>query len=257
MKIKLWSDLHLEFRDNQFDHIHIPHVDDKETTLLLAGDISIGTESVPFIEEMCKNFKHVLMICGNHEFFENDIYKLREKFKFWELNEGPNNFHFLDNDWRILDGVRFLGGTMWTDFKDGDPLVVGAAHRIMADYEEIRCDGQKITPSFILREHDRFMDFLLQKFEEPFDGSTVVMTHHSPGNVLKRKGRQGNLVDHAYFADIEELIGHHDKAVLWVHGHTHTSYDYMINNTRVICNPFGYWGEQINSDFDPEIIVEV
>ncbi len=257
MKIKLFSDIHLEFRNNLFDHIHIEHPDDKETTLLLAGDISTGIGAQPFVEEMCKHFKHVLMIHGNHEYYYNDFEKTVKDWQDWELSGSPKNFHFLYNDWRILDGVRFLGGTMWTDFNDGDTISMGAAHRIMADYQEIRSGGQRITPHFIIREHDRFMDFLIQKFDEPFDGPTVVMSHHSPGNELKRKGYKGDRVGSAYFADIEELIGYHNKVQLWVHGHTHRNWDYMINETRVVCNPYGYWGHATNPGFDRAIILEV
>jgi predicted phosphodiesterase len=257
MKIKVWSDLHLEFRNNLFDHIHLEHPDDKETTLLLSGDISMGTAAIPFVEEMCKHFKHVLMICGNHEYYEQDYDRVNEKWAQYELESSPKNFHFLFNDWRILDGVRFLGGTMWTDFNGSDPIDMGAAHRIMADYTEIKLDGRPLTPRDIIREHDKFMDFLIRKFDEPFDGPTVVMSHHSPGNELKRKGRRGDRVGSAYFADIEELIGHHNVVKLWVHGHTHRNWDYMINETRVICNPYGYWGYDTNKDFDRELIVEV
>lgn len=258
MKIRLYSDLHLEFRDNLFDHIHIPREDDKETTLLLAGDIAKGLQSKAFIEEMCTYFKYVLLICGNHEFYDHQAERVINEFVAWELEAAPKNFHFLYNDERFLDGVRFLGGTMWTSFDDGDPLTIATASRTMADYTEIYdMDGHRIYPDYILKEHDKFMDFLIRKFDEPFNGPTVVMSHHSPGNVLKRKGRMGNLLDHCYFANIEELIGHHNKVNLWVHGHTHQNWDYMINETRVVCNPYGYWGESINKGFDREIVIEV
>lgn len=258
MKIKVWSDLHLEFRDHQFDHIHIEHPDDKETTLLLAGDIGLGMGARPFVEEMCKHFKHVLLICGNHEYYHQpDFNKVNEDWQKYELEEAPKNFNFLYNDWRLLDGVRFLGGSMWTDFNDGDPISMGAAHRIMNDYADIKCGGMPITPHFTMREHDRFMDFLIAKFDEPFDGPTVVMSHHSPGNELKRRGHRGDRIGSAYFADIEEVIGNHNKVKLWVHGHTHRNWDYMINETRVICNPYGYWGHATNKEFDRALIVEV
>jgi hypothetical protein len=257
VKIKVWSDLHLEFRNDLFDHIHLEHPDDKETTLLLSGDISVATGAKAFVEEMCDHFKHVLMICGNHEYYGNDFEKVNADWQQYEQDESPKNFHFLHNDWRILDGVRFLGGTMWTSFNDGDPICMGAAHRIMSDYSDIRSAGKCITPDFILKEHDKFMDFLLKKFDEPFNGPTVVMSHHSPGNELKRRGRVGDRTGSAYFADIEEIIGNHNKAVLWTHGHTHQSWDYMINETRVICNPYGYWGYDTNRNFDRKLIVEI
>jgi predicted phosphodiesterase len=258
MKIKVFSDLHLEFRDHKFDHIHTEHPDDKETILLLAGDIGLGMGARPFVEEMCRHFKEIIYCCGNHEYYHQpDFMKVNEDWQDYELNESPDNFHFLYNDWRILDGVRFLGGTMWTNFNNGDPISISSAHRMMNDYAEIKSDGRPITPHFIIREHDKFIDFLLQKFNEPFDGPTVVMSHHSPGNELKRRGRRGDRSGAAYFADIEDIIGRHDIACLHVHGHTHQSYDYMINNTRVVCNPYGYWGHATNPGFDRNLIIEV
>ncbi len=257
MKFRLWSDLHLEFRNFLFDHIYTPRDDDAETTLLLAGDIGVGAFLIrPFIEEMCKHFKHVVMVAGNHEYYHHEFHAVNAEWQAWELEEAPKNFHFLLNDYRILDGVRIIGGTMWTSFDDGDPFNMAYAHRSMSDYVDINFGIRKILPDDILREHDRFIRFLLQKFDEPFDGKTVVMSHHSPGNSLKRRGRKEGR-DSAYFADIEGMIGYHDKAVLWVHGHTHRSWDYMINNTRVVCNPYGYWNEATNGGFDPEIVIEV
>lgn len=268
MKLKLWSDLHLEFRDNLYDHIFDPIWEDensyKDVTLLLAGDIGVGMGAKKFVEEMCKHFKYVLMIHGNHEYYDGDLNKVVSDWKAYtgeELNimiePGPRNFYFLHNDSVILDGVRFIGGTMWTDFNGSDIIDMSAAHRVMADYQVIKLDGKPLTPRDVIREHDKFMDFLLKKFDEPFDGKTVVMTHHSPGNELKRTGTKRGRVSSAYFADIEELIGYHNKVQLWVHGHTHQNWDYMINETRVVCNPYGYWGDSTNKDFDKNIILEV
>ena len=257
VKVKVFSDLHLEFRNNLFDHIWTPDESDKEQILLLAGDISTGMGATSFIEEACKWFRHVVYCHGNHEYYDNDFEKTVKGWQDWESEGSPKNFHFLYNDQRILDGVRFLGGTMWTDFNDGDLIVMNAARRQMSDYSYIRNQGIYITPQFILNENAKFMKFLLKKFDETFDGPTVVMSHHSPGNELRRRGRLGDRLGPCYFADIEELIGNHDVACLHVHGHTHQSYDYMINNTRVVCNPYGYWGYDTNPDFDREIILEV
>jgi hypothetical protein len=256
MKIRVLSDLHLEFSEHKFDHIWTPGPDDKEITLLLAGDIDVGNCSEIFVDELCKHFKYVLKISGNHEFYHHDFERVISDWKDFELN-GPKNFHFLHNDGRILDGVRFLGGTMWTSFNDGDPMVMATAHRGMNDYVQIHCRGERITPAFILKQHDEFMEFLLKKFDEPFDGKTVVMTHHSPGNVLKCRGRMSDLLDHCYFANLDQLIGHHDIVSLWLHGHVHQSYDYMINNTRVVCNPYGYLGYSTNPTFDKDLILEI
>jgi predicted phosphodiesterase len=257
MQIRLLSDLHLEFSDYRYDHIWAPVEEDREQILILAGDIGVGLAAKYFILHLCQYFKHVLFICGNHEFYHNDHPKVIADWNQFEQEQAPKNFHFLNNDWRILDGVRFLGGTMWTNFNGADPIDMFAAHRMMNDFAEIRCEGQRITPHYVVREHDRFMDFLLKKFNEEFDGKTVVISHHSPGNALKRQGHNRDKLASAYYADIEEIIGHYNKADLWVHGHTHRSWNYLVNETTVLCNPYGYYGESTNPNFDPKLVLEI
>lgn len=269
MKIRLWSDLHLEFREYLYDHIFDPIWEEpganKDQVLLLAGDIGCGILARHFVTEMCKHFKYVIMTCGNHEFYYHDFDQVILDWKAFAghavdnimVEPGPENFHFLYNDTVVLDDVRFIGGTMWTDFDGGNPLAMGAAHRVMADYQEIRSRGERITPHFIIREHDKFMDFLLAEFDKPFDGKTVVMTHHSPGNEVRRRGRKIDNLGAAYFADLEQMVGWHNKAHLWVHGHTHTNWHYTINETRVVCNPYGYWNDTVNRGFDSKLILEI
>jgi len=254
VKIRLFSDLHLEFSGNKFKHIWTPSEEDKEITLILAGDIGVGLSARLFVETLCQSFKHVLFVCGNHEFYGNDMTDIRKRWR--EVEEGIPNFHFLDNEWRILDGVRFLGGTMWTSFNERDYMAVATAHRSMNDFRTITRDNQSINPDTIIEEHDKFMTFLLEKFDEEFDGTTVVVTHHSPGNV-ERSGYGKSTLNYAYFAELENLVGHHNKAKLWVHGHTHKSADYLINETRVVCNPYGYHEYETNGDFNRNLILEV
>lgn len=250
------SDLHLEFTNYDYFHLHTPADTDREEVMVLAGDIGVGVGAMPFIEYMCSHFKYVIMVFGNHEFYGNNYGSLIERWKQYELNEAPRNFHFLYNDWRLLDGVRFLGGTMWTSFGDRNVMTMNAARDMMNDYRKIRNNGP-LLPSFILEENTKFMAFLKEEFEKDFDGKTVVVTHHSPGNELRRRGVIGDILGGCYFADIEQYIGESDKASVWIHGHTHESWDYYINNTNVVCNPYGYVGYEINGKFDSSRFVIV
>jgi predicted phosphodiesterase len=242
-----------------FDHIFnsIKETDgsNKETTLLLAGDIDVATMDHEFIEEVCKHFKYVLRICGNHEFYDQEFFSVIKKWQEFE-ESGPKNFHFLHNDSRILDGVRFLGGTMWTSFDNGNLFVMNTALNEMIDYQVIKLNGRNVTPEFIANEHKKFMDFLEVSLAVQFDGPTVIMTHHSPGNPIRRGDDRG-LLDHCYFADKEAFIGWFTDVKLWVHGHIHQPFDYVINETRVVCNPYGYWNRSINVAFNPNLILEI
>ena len=249
-KLRLFSDLHLEFANHDPSHIWTKKDTDKEQILILAGDIDLGDNGQWWMDKLSDSFKYVIRILGNHEGYQNDYYKVIEAWKAYELS-GPKNFHFLHNDQRIIEGVRYLGGTMWTDFNDGDINAVLSARVILSDYRDIRVGFDYMTPEFATREHDKFMDFLLKKFEERYDGKTVVITHHSPGNAIKRSRNTGYELDHAYYANLEKLIGDYNVVDLWCHGHLHTSEDYLINETRVVCNPYGYHSEKmVNKNFN-------
>jgi hypothetical protein len=257
MKIKLWSDIHLEFSNHKFEHLLTSDPANKEITLLLPGDIDVGMFGQVFIETVCEEFKHVLRTCGNHEFYGQDFESVIDGWRNYEETTAPKNFHFLNNDQRLIDGVRFLGGTMWTGFNYEDRMVMINARNNMNDYTHIMNGKFTISPEFILEEHNKYIKFLVEKLAEPYDGPTVVMSHHSPGNVLKRKGRAAQLLDYCYFADLEEFIGGNECIKLWVHGHTHQNYDYIVNETRVVCNPYGYHNYQTNGGFNKDLILEV
>src|SRR5574337_1670460 len=177
--IKPYDDLHLEFSHHTWDHIYTPSETDKDTLLILAGDIDTGINSRGFIEKAAKNFKYIVMVAGNHEYYGNDFNTVNEEFKrkdgFW-----PNNFYFLNKECVILDGIRIFGGTMWTSFNNGNPMSMYDATRTMNDYVKIKNGLNYITPEFIYSEHKQFMSLLTETLENKFDGRTIIVSHHSP-----------------------------------------------------------------------------
>lgn len=254
-KIRLWSDLHLEFSKNEYSHIWSPSNDDKDCILILAGDINTGTSSIPFIEELCKSFKMVIYCHGNHESYGFDLFKNIIDWKKYQ-NQGPYNFRFLYNESFIFENIRFIGGTMWTNFNNADPMTLSYAHRTMSDYVYTINNDKNITPLDILNEHDKFISFLKNELLNNFIGKTVLITHHCPGNELKIKGRRGDRTSHMYYASIDNIIGN-SNIDLAVHGHLHQSLDYFIGSTRVVCNPYGYHNYSVNEDFDKNICIEI
>ena len=68
----------------------------------------------------------------------------------------------------------------------------------------------------------------------------------------------GSLLNACFVSDAEHLLGA-GRTGLWVHGHTHDSFDYAVNGTRVICNPRGYARDGVNENphFDPGLVIEV
>jgi len=84
----------------------------------------------------------------------------------------------------------------------------------------------------------------------------VVVTHHLPSAKSSDSRYRDSSLNPAYYSHLDEWIEERDIA-LWVHGHTHVSNDYMIGDTRVVCNPRGYYMHDENPNFSPSLVVEV
>ena len=244
MKLHIVSDLHLEFDPGWT----LPDTD--ADVLVLAGDIHPGLKGM---SAFAKVGKPALFVPGNHEFYGEQMKGLTAAMR---LYAGACHVSLLDCDEIVIQGVRFLGATLWTDFAlNGESQVQAAifeADRHMNDYVCIRYGEGWLTPQETLLAHRAARNWLLARLAEPFSGPTVVITHHAPhpGSIALRF--QGNALNPSFASDLQDLMG---TPVLWIHGHTHASSDYVVNGTRVICNPKGYRDE--NKDFQPRLVVEI
>ena len=242
MKIQIYSDLHLEFA--RFE----PAPSDADV-VILAGDIDIKSRGVKWANEVfgCP----VIYVCGNHEFYGGHIDYTLRKMK----DAAATHVHVLENEVLILNQTRFLVTTAWTDYSStGD---VSAAKRIawewMNDFTVIRTDEsyRRLRPDDLIARSKAAYAWLTQELDKPFDGKTVVVTHHAP--VLDYVGDElpAHLIA-AYANDWKELV---DKADLWVYGHTHVSADFLKNGCRVISNPRGYPSQ--HTGFDPDFLIKI
>lgn len=157
----------------------------------------------------------------------------------------------LDREVVVIMGTRFLGCTMWTDFTAGGNAHL-AAMRVRAemnDFRKIRTGTyRRIVPNDLVQECLESVQWLQLKLSEPFAGKTVVITHHAPSlRSLTDNPHAGDLLDAAYANNCESLMGA-ERVALWIHGHTHCAADYQIADTRVVCNPRGYPGEETGFD---------
>jgi Icc-related predicted phosphoesterase len=127
----------------------------------------------------------------------------------------------------------------------------------MRDFQIIRnADGSRYTPQdsiALFREQYAWLDTML---DEPFDGPTVVITHHAPSMRSVHPRFADSLISAGFVSDCTSLLG---RANLWVHGHTHDSFDYTVYGTRVLCNPRGYCRDGVNENpaFDAGLCVEI
>lgn len=243
--MKLWvlSDLH---RDFQQSHIEIPK---NAEVAVIAGDVCDDKWLVDM-----GNTLPTVYVAGNHDFYSREYHKRLEELR----NLPSSQLYVLENDALVLGDVRFLGCTLWTDYNLSDPFAMAYARDRMNDHRLIKWkSGEnwwKFTPNDALKLHKTSKNWLNEQFSEPFSGKTVVLTHHCPSERSVHPKYAGDLLNHAYFSALDAEIDKW-KPTLYIHGHTHTNFDYMIGETRVLCNPRGYPGE--NAAFDPGLIVEI
>ncbi len=282
MKIKLVSDLHLEFSD-----INIQNDQDYDV-LILGGDIMIAQDLHDFPEvdvraaamldmlsgrqakaqrfrdffKRCSfQFPHVIYIMGNHEFYHGKFYAAIDYMRE-EVAKYPN-IYLLEQDMKIIDDVVFVGGTLWTDMNSRDPLTMHAMKDMMNDFRIIRNENRNYAPMSALDvaiRHDRTLSYIKLIVQEHKDKKCVVVGHHAPSfkSVHEQYASQ-TLMNGGYASDLSEFIMDHPQIKLWTHGHMHQPFDYVIGETRVVCNPRGYEndGYSENSGWNPHIIIEV
>jgi Icc-related predicted phosphoesterase len=248
MKIQIISDLHQEFGTSELNF-------DKADLVILAGDTNLGTKGIEWVKTKVPN-KPVIYILGNHEYYKGSIPKTLNNIK--EAAEG-SNILVLENKMVEIDGIRFHGATLWTDFSlFGDPVHYGIlCQNRMNDYSMIRRD-----PSYSkLRTIDTFNLHQLSRvwLEESLQASkahrNVVITHHAPSLRSVPAMYKNDSLSAAYASDMEDFIMEHQPEY-WIHGHMHTPVKYEIGATKVICNPHGYIDEPYNGH-EKELILEL
>jgi predicted phosphodiesterase len=284
MKIKLVSDLHLEFSDCFINN------NEGADVLILGGDIMVAQDLHDhpemdygmysnvnleglgrrqrkaqayrdFLKRCSFQFPHVIYIMGNHEFYHGKFYAgidyMRE-----ECAKFPN-IYMLEQDTKIIDDVVFVGGTLWTDMNKGDPLTMHAIEGMMNDFRIIRNDKRNyasMSARDVASRHARTLQYFKLVLDENKDKKCVVVGHHSP-SFQSCHPMYGNdtLMNGGYHSDLSEFILDHPQIVLWTHGHTHHPFDYKIGETRVVCNPRGYENDGYSEDtgWNPNILLEI
>jgi 3',5'-cyclic AMP phosphodiesterase CpdA len=246
VRLHILSDLHLEV-DPSF---RLP--DTNADVLVLAGDIGCGTGGMSAFAGLGKP---VIYVPGNHEYYDAELEAMAQRMASFARDAG---ILLLDRSEAILNGVRFLGTTLWTDFLlDGPaavPRALDAVLKFVLDFRTIRygSTARWLIPEDTINMHKEAIRWLEQKLVGSFSGPTVVVTHHAPHPASVHPRWRGNPINPAFVSDLSRLMG---KAQLWIHGHTHDSFDYLAGATRVVCNPKGYQDE--NRAFRADLVFEV
>lgn len=247
------SDLHLEINSPDYikslSDLVSEEVDTSDKILILAGDIGYPWRGDywDFLNECAKRYKHVLFVLGNHEFYalyDNQNMTMREIIEMIEKKEKQNNLHFLNNSKLTIDGITFLGTTLWTNIPEEYGYEIYSS---MNDYEYIlhsrfKNDKIKLSIDDVNFEHKvskKWLEEEITNTNEPI----VVITHHMPlFKLIDKKYEQYKKLNYAFASNMSYLLS--PKIKYWFCGHTHSSNDYTHDNgTRFVINPFGYEDE--------------
>lgn len=240
MKLAVFSDCHFEFhRDGGRSFIsELESVPD--VVAVVAGDLA----PLPYLTEpltaLCAKFRHVVYVSGNHELYggrSSDVERCKGA-----ISKSLPNLHWLEREFVEIDDVRFVGTTLWFPLP---PL--NAPKHALNDYNLIR----EFEP-WVYRESEESSTFL----DKTLKSDDILVTHHFPFERSIAREYHGSPLNSFFHAGKQaEAVVMEKKPRLAIHGHTHTSFDYVVGGTRVVCNPHGYPNE--NPDFDYGKIVEL
>jgi Icc-related predicted phosphoesterase len=250
MRVHVLSDLHLEFGS-----LALPHTN--ADVVVLAGDIHTKKGGLKWIKETFQG-QPVVYVLGNHEYYGTSVPYLTEKLR--EESTG-SNVKILDNEATTINGVRFLGCTLWTDFalSGASGMARAEARYEMNDYRRIRLSTaqfRKLQPADTARFHARSLAWPRRELVDSSPlGKVVIISHHAPSRLSLDSEMETDLLSAAFASNLDAVVAD-SQADLWVHGHIHSSSDYMLGQTRVLCNPRGY-PDSSNPNFDLGLVVEV
>lgn len=236
MKLLIYSDLHLEFGTD-----FMPPADIDADIMILAGDITIfNAKGLEKLTKFLVNWeKPVLYVAGNHEYYTKQAMQNGNIRCLNYLAARHPNVTFLQDEEITIDGVNFFAGTMWTNYRDANPMAMALCHQGMNDYRLIINGDKELTPRDTIDFHNKYVENLINWFEKDLPGSRVVISHHAP--CINPNGfHRGSPMQPAYNSlDMIPIIEKY-KPALWFYGHTHEPDDQIIGETRIISNPRGY-----------------
>jgi predicted phosphodiesterase len=250
VRLHVISDLHVEFGAFEFPMVEADAV-------VLPGDIGVGTEGVDLARRWSAD-RPVLFVAGNHEYYRHALPALTGELR---AAAAGSAVHVLENDEVILDGLRFLGCTLWSDFlAAGEHELkrsMAVCARLLNDYEVITWseEGRTLRPEDTLALHAASRRWLAERLAVPHDGPTVVITHHAPLLPPQPTSPVHRALVGAFASDLTQLMAG-NRLALWIYGHSHRAADLQVAGTHLVSNPRGYPHEPVEA-FDPGLVVEV
>ena len=244
MRIYFLSDVHLEVAS------YAPPRTGADL-VVLAGDIHNGAAGIEWARATFDGT--ILYVAGNHEYYDGEFGTVQDGLA---AAASRNGVRLLDCTEHIEGDVRFLGCTLWTDYSlvplEHRARVIENSRTRNPDFEAIRYGTRKFAPEDAIALATRHRGWLEERLDEPCAGTTVVITHFAPHPLSIAPFYANHPANPSFVLDLAQMMG---RAALWIHGHTHTRFDYRVRGTRVVCNPRGYPGEP--TGFRSEWTVEI
>ena len=255
MRVHYISDLHLESQDFPWT---LPGGD----VLIVAGDLCHAACLSPartdpyatkqrdrvlrFSEAARRAFRHVLLVAGNHDHYDG----IFEETVPTLCTHLPG-FTVLDDAAAEIDGVRFVGSTLWSDFKGRDAAALQAARKGCGEFFFVKTRAgeaadaplQRFRPEHAADAFDRARSALRREVEAGDGRPTVVVTHHAPSARGLNPKFAGGALDGAYASALEPFMETLERVPFWIHGHTHVQARYVIGRTTVLANCRGFDGK--------------
>lgn len=264
MKAWVISDLHLLSAGTL--PFPIPDAD----ICLCAGDVSGSIRvTMECLERQIAPLMPIVLVLGNHDYYSSTIDGALEYAG--RMTKGTV-ITVLENESKVIGKVRILGATLWTDYlipfggkrpelplPERRDVAIHFGLRFLTDFRAIY--GSKsyggnglVAPDEIIGRHERSRIFLSNSLATPFEGKTVVLTHHAPSPKSRDVRFLGQPTNAGFLSDLDKII-EDGKPDFWIHGHIHRCFDYRMGSTRVLCNPKGYWHEK--TGYQPGLVVDL
>ena len=257
MRIQVLSDLHLEFGHG------IPPLAPGAEIVVLAGDLAPAKRrSIRLAAEAWAGADRILYVPGNHEYYGDAIGRAQRTLA---LDCGLYGVTLLDTAAVTIGHVRFIGATLWTDFRlDGEPreldahLAVGRGLNDFAGAIRGAVEpGRAFSTWEAAHRHRRDRAFIEAEIALAHEAGleAVVVTHHAPSPVAIHHRYAGSPLNAGFVSDLEATIVHL-RPTLWIHGHVHHAVNATVGRTWILANPHGNNFMEA-ADFQPDLVVEL
>jgi len=248
--ILLASDFHIKHSIHEMKEI----VSDVNRDIaIFLGDLSKTYDTTRF-EEFIRHhlqFSDIIFVLGNHEYFSDNFHEAPNKVRrlFDVINKTtPHNAYVLENDTFIMNDIRFIGTTLWSN--------LDLTNTDVSDSMVRRCGKYGVKPEDILEIHNRSSEYIRDTLAQPVDYKTIVLSHHAPSVKSIASKFANSPTNSMYASSMDDMIVKYQPEY-WLHAHIHESVDYFIDKTHILSNTYGYSKIEHNTGYNSKFIIKV